>query len=114
MPVFDEEIGYVASVPDADASFQAGAAVLDACKEVSFNSGGQQITGSIGAMSFPTVGQRSRAWAMTFSAQGITFGFDVVLTQKGQELALLGYGDLGAPDLTELTKLAGLAVARLR
>jgi hypothetical protein len=72
--------------------------VLSACKKLSFTSGGQTVKGSVGAMSFPRVGQQSSAFAMSLSTQGTNIGFDLVLFKTGAYVGVVLYGDLGTPD----------------
>src|SRR5262249_14889555 len=97
----------------ASGEFSAAAAIFNGCKDVSFTSDGQKITGSIRPMSFPTFGDQSQAWGGTFTAPRGTFGFDIVLIQKGTELESLVYGDLGTPDVNKLQTLAKSAADKM-
>jgi hypothetical protein len=113
LPQFEQSLGYFGTIAAALAKYQAGAAILNNCKDVSFTSDGHKFTGSIGALSFPKVGQQSSAWQLVISTQGVTVGLDAVLVQVGPELTMLIYGDLGGPDLDEATSLARKAVAKM-
>lgn len=112
-PEFEQSLGYYGTSAAAVAKYQAGAAIFNNCKDVSFTSDGQKVTASIGALSFPAVGQQSSAWQLMISSQGVTAGVDIVLVQKGSELAMLIYGDIGSPDIDEATSLAHKAVAKM-
>lgn len=46
-------------------------------------------------------------------AASITVGFDFVLARKGADVMLMLYGDIGAPDATQLAGFAKQAVAKL-
>lgn len=112
-PRINEQIGYFASSANATTRFNAGKAVLDGCKTVSFTSGGTRFTGTIGALSFPTVGDRSAAWRLTISAGGETAALDAVVVQKSAELMMMVYGNVGSVDVGPLTTFVRKAVAKL-
>lgn len=111
IPTLQQSLGYFGA--SAAATYKAGAAILNRCKDVSFTSDGHRITGSIGALSFPKLGEQSAAWQLVLSTQGVTLGVHVVLVQKGSELTELLYGDVGTPDLAEVMSLARKAVAKM-
>lgn len=113
LPAFAQAIGYFGDNGTASGEVSAAAAIFNACKDVSFTSDGQKITGSIRPMSFPTFGDQSQAWGGTFTAPGGTFGFDIVLIQKGTELESVVYGDLGTPDVSKLQTLAKSAADKM-
>jgi hypothetical protein len=111
-PQLVDSVGTYADEGAASAAFDRGAVILDGCKDVSYTNGGKKVTGSIGAMSFPTVGDRSKAWALTLDMSGISAGVDVVLYLKGsvvEELALL---DLGSPSADDLKTFSDKSVAK--
>jgi len=112
-PRFSEQIGYFGSPDTAKTRFEAGKAVLDNCKALSFTSGGVQFTGSIGALSFPTIADRTAAWRLTLSASGLDIALDVVVVQKSAELMMLIYGNVGSVDVGPLTTFVNKAVAKL-
>jgi hypothetical protein len=112
-PEFKQALNDLGTSAAAVTRYQAGAAILNDCKDVSYVSDGQRITGSIGALSFPQVGQQSSAWQMVLSTQGETVGIDVVLVQKGSELLLMNYDDIDSPDLDEATSFARKAAAKI-
>jgi hypothetical protein len=113
LPAFAQAIGYFGDKAAASGEFSADAVIFNGCKDVSFTSDGQKITGSIRPMSFPTFGDQSQAWGGTFTAPGGTFGFDIFLMQKGAELESLVYGDLGPPDVKGLQTLAKSAADKM-
>jgi hypothetical protein len=113
-PALNQGLGRFATSADAVKAFTQGSAVLDGCKDISFTSGGEKITGSIGPMSLPTFGERSRAWRVDLSAQGITVGMFILMVQKGAEIQALVYGDFGTPDVDEFTTLAKTAVDKMQ
>jgi hypothetical protein len=112
LPTLNQQINYY---PDGSApqKFTTAVSILDGCKQVSYDSKGTKITGSIRALSLPKLGQRSRAWRLTLSAAGATVEFDVSLVQRGRELEQVVYGDFGPPDLEDFTRVVRVAVAKM-
>jgi hypothetical protein len=91
---------------------------ISRCGQVSFTSGGNTFTGTIAAMSFPAVGDESRAYQMnlgtkTTNGLNVTVGFDIVVARKGDTAGLLALGDLGTPDLNQLRQFTTKALAKL-
>lgn len=113
IPTFSQQIGYFGTPATATEKFSIIKATLDACKDLSFTSDGHHFKGTIGAMSFPKLGDRSGAWSITESAEGVDVGIYVVFVQKGAEIEDLLYADLGTPDLDEYTTLVNAAVAKM-
>lgn len=112
-PDFEQQLGYFGTAAAALAKYQTGTGILNACKNFSFSSDGHKYIGSIGQLSFPALGQRSTAWQITLSAEGVTLGIDVALVQKGSELSFLLYGDLGSVEVGDFLPLARKAVAKM-
>jgi len=97
-----------------NSKFSTGAEIFIGCTDVSFASEGQKVTGSMGVMSFPTLGDHSQAWEMMFTAQGTTLDLEVVLMQKGAELQHLLYGDFdNTLDMDEFYALAQSAADKM-
>lgn len=112
-PRIFETIGRFADAATAETEFVALSQVLDSCTDVSGTSGGTRFTGTIGSMSFPTIASGSKAWAMTFQAQGISFGFDLVLFHKGPEMQLIALADLGSPSIADLATFTRIAARKM-
>jgi hypothetical protein len=72
--------------------------ILGACKTFTSSSDGHKVTGTIGAMSFPAVGSRSDAYAITINIEGVSAGADVVAFETGKYVGVVLYEDLGTPD----------------
>jgi hypothetical protein len=64
-------------------------------------------------MSFPTVGNRSSAYAITLQIQGITVGADVVVFQTGKVIGEVVYEDVGTPDSGRLQAFVAEAVNKV-
>ncbi len=101
------------SGPGVAARYAAFKRKLDGCKEINLTSGGQTISGTIGAMSFPPVGSRSGAWAMSLTTQGVTVGVDLVLFQAGSIIGDVVYEDLGTPATDELQAFVTEAINKI-
>jgi hypothetical protein len=86
---------------------------LSGCKAISFTSQGQTISGTVGAMSFPKVGSRSKAFAIKLSVQGVNIGADYVIFEDGQYAGAIGYEDIGQPDATQLQTLVTEAINKI-
>jgi hypothetical protein len=112
IPELSQAIGTFGSSAAASTAFKAGSASLDSCTDLSFTTGGQTIQGTIAPLSFEKIGDQAKAWAMTFAANGISVGFDIVVFQKGSTLEELGLGDIGTPNLTDLTTYCDKALAK--
>ena len=93
--------------------YQQFVSILNGCRQVSLSSGDTTLSGSIGAMSFPTVGNASSAYAMTLSSNGINVGFDIIVFRAGQVAGDIGYGDLGSPDSSTVQAFVSEAVNKV-
>jgi hypothetical protein len=111
LPVLFEALSYGGE--NASKWFEQGKAAFDSCTDVSFTSDGEKVEGTIGAMSFPTVGDESAAYAMNFTVQGLRLSFPIVIARKGDILAIIGLGDLGSPDSQLLEDLATRALSKV-
>jgi hypothetical protein len=85
---------------------------LNACTSVSFTFSGQSIKGTVGAMSFPTVGDSSRGYAMNFTFEGESFGLDTVFFRVGQYDGDLEYID-HSPEADTVRAFVQEAVAKI-
>jgi hypothetical protein len=112
-PVLQQQLGYFGSTATTVRNYAVTVAVLNRCRDFSFSSGGQKFTGTIGQLSFPKLGERSAAWRLVLSASGLRFGIDLAIMQKGPELNLMLYGDLGTPDTATFASIARTAVAKM-
>jgi len=90
---------------------------MNACKQVSFTSNGTKVSGSVGKMSFPNIGDGSHAYNMSLSASksglSVTVGLDMVLFKKGPVDGEIIYFDLGTPDVTQLQTFVSASVDRI-
>jgi len=85
---------------------------LDKCRSFSLTLTGKHTTGSVGQMSFPAVAAHSVAYSMTLTVTNINLGYDIVLFKTGQVAAMVGYGEIGTPDVTTVTAFVKEAVAK--
>jgi hypothetical protein len=93
--------------------YQAFKKTLSNCKHISFTSGGQQFSGSIGALSFPRVAKASSAFGITLTTQGVTVGVDIVLFEQCDVLGDVVYGDLNQPDRSQVQATVKVAVNKI-
>lgn len=108
-PVLEE---LLASGPGADAAYTTVANALAACKSVTLSAQGKTLKGTIGQMSFPSVGTESVAYSLGFTITTVNVGFDLVLFKAGGYDGLVGYADLGTPNITTAEAFAKEAVAK--
>jgi hypothetical protein len=115
LPVLDEYLAYLPS--NGRSAMTVIRHVLSGCGHISVTSGGDTLAGTIGAMSFPAVGDQSSAYQMNLSATvsglSITLGIDLVVFRKADTVAMIIYGDLGTPDIHALHPLVEDAAAKL-
>ena len=98
----------------ASSRYNKYVSVLNSCKSVSLTeSNGTTITGSVGAMSFPTVGNASAAFAVNLTSQGINIGVDIVLFRVDKVLGDIVYEDIGSPDTSTLEGFVTKAVNKI-
>lgn len=64
-------------------------------------------------MSFPTFGDRSGAFALAFSDQGVKVGADVVLFKVGSIIGEVLYEELGTPNTSQLLAFMTEAVNKI-
>ncbi len=116
LPLVDEALGYTPG--QASKAMAAFSQVMAGCGHISVTSGGDTLTGTVGAMSFPAVADQSAAWQMnlsgTISGLSVTLGFDIVLFRRADSVGLIVYGDLGTPDILAVQTLVRDAAAKLQ
>lgn len=88
------------SGPGAEARYKLLESALARCKGYTSTTDGTSAHVSIGAMSFPAVGQQSSAYSLSVTVEGETAGADLVLFRTGQTYGAVLYEDLGTPDPT--------------
>jgi hypothetical protein len=86
--------------------------VIAACPRFTGNFNGTKVTGSVGAMSFPRIGDQSDAYSAAITAEGITFTDDFVIVRRDNVLMQLQLTGLD-PNVNMLIKYARLGVDKL-
>jgi hypothetical protein len=99
--------------PSAASRYREATAQLSNCKQISFTSDGQSASGTVGAMSFPTIGSQSAAYSVSISIQGVTAGLDIVAFKVGKYIGDVIYEDLGTPDLNQFQAFVTEAVNKI-
>ena len=111
LPAADETIGPFG--PDASSTFDEASALLSSCADVSFDTGGQHISGTMATLSFPDLGDESAAWRMSFTVQGMPLSIDLALVRRGDLGVLVSAAYLGSADPRFLQTMATKALAKL-
>jgi hypothetical protein len=86
---------------------------LDVCKTLKLKENGATYPGTIGALSFPIIGNKSSAFLITFTIKGITAGIDLIVFATGSYVGALTYGDIGTPETSQVEAFANLALAKV-
>jgi len=107
-----------ATYSDSAQAFQQVTANLAHCTTFVYTSTRDGLSfkgsGSLGAMSFPSYGQESAAYAATLETQGIQLIQESVVVRQGDALLAIGLGNAGSVDQAQLHALVQVAVARAR
>lgn len=116
-PVLVEELFYFPG--QGQKAMADWARAMSGCGPVSITSvtGGNTFTGTVGALSFPAVGDQSAAWqislAGTVSGESVSIGYDIVVFRKASTVAVILYSYQGAPDIRSLRILVDAAASRV-
>ena len=87
--------------------------VLSTCKKLGGTEDGVQIKGTVSAISFPDVGTRSRAYAVSLSVGGLSISADVITFEVGEYAGELLFEDIGQPAIAQVVSFADEAVAKV-
>jgi len=88
-------------------------AAISSCKTLTVTDAGQSYSGTIGAMSFPQIGDESHAYQASFDVKGFNLALDLIIARRGDTAMSLTYEDLGSPDLTQVQQFATTAMGRV-
>jgi hypothetical protein len=109
-PALSEELE---SGPNVSSAYGKFVASLDSCQKFTFSEGGNTYHGTVGAMSFPTVGTRSRAYSIDVTIEGVAIGIDIVGFRVGRLEGDVIYGTVGTPDLGPFQSFVNEAIAKV-
>jgi hypothetical protein len=115
IPSLEEDIAYQPG--HAQATMAQFAQVMAGCGQITFSAEGHTFKGTVGQMSFPTLGQQTEPYQVNLSTSAngldVTIGLDLVAIRQGDEIAVLFYIDLGTPDINEVQQFAQKAASKL-
>lgn len=115
LPALDEEIVYQPG--HAQQTMAQFAQVMAGCGKIQFSISGHTLTGTVGQMSFPSLGQQTEPYQInlstTVSGLDITVGLDLIAIRQGDEIAVIYYGDLGTPDINQVQEFAQKAISKI-
>jgi hypothetical protein len=86
---------------------------LSKCSTVSFTANGIKLSGTVGALPVPLVGDASAAYSIHFTASGETFGIDLILFKTGSTFGVLSYESLGSPNAATAESFAAAAADKV-
>lgn len=110
LPELDETL---AAGPGIPADYGEINHIFRSCKHLTISESGKTIPVTIGAMSFPRLGNATRAYGATISVDGVNAGFDFVIFRVGSILGLMYYADIGQPDPSQLQGFVSEAVNKV-
>jgi hypothetical protein len=111
LPTVEEKLATYSQ--SATSAFDKVVSALNACRSFTGESDGQKVTGKIGQMSFPSYGNQSEAFAITFADAGQTLHQDALISRSGSIIMGLSEGDTGTVNLAQFEGFAKLALERL-
>ena len=95
------------------AAWSRGLRAIKNCHTITYQVQGKTVHGTIAPLSVPQVGDRSAAYALKLSVQGVHLQSDAVYFVAGRYFGYLSYGDVGTPDPTSLVAFADEAVNKI-
>lgn len=102
----------LAQGPQAQQTWQRMESALAACRTATLLLAGTKVRAAVQPLAFPQVGQRSSAYAWTFTYSGIAIGSDLVMFQDGTYDGYISYSDLEKPPVAAVTAFARAAVSK--
>ena len=111
-PELVEDVGSYTSPAAAFATIKS---TLDGCTSFTETANTLNVTGTMGAMSFPAYGNESAAYTATLNdaADSVTLEQGIVVAQKGRYIVALALGDLGSVDTEQLQQFMTTALAKV-
>jgi hypothetical protein len=113
VPYFEDFLFAFKTPGGATAAYRKVTAALSACSGYNVADDGKTYRLTVGQLSFPSVGQRSSAYAIGGSVDGFNLGSDVVIAVKGAQIAALSYVDLGDPIVSDAETFVRKALDRV-
>lgn len=110
LPMLFDDVVVIDSAQQAGQDFSIAANALDNCTSFSTDSGG---TADLGAMSFPHYGDQSRAYALTTTVDQFNVSVGMVVVRQANVLSIIGLGDLGSVDTSQLEQFTTLAADKV-
>ncbi len=115
LPSLAENVGY--SLKLTKAAMAAAIETLDACRKISNKERGMSFDAELLAVSFPVIGDESRAYQLTthtvFHTHLTTTVTDLLVFRVGDELAFLAYVTGGSPEVLGFQRIAAKAAAEI-
>lgn len=112
LPILGEGLTAASTTNEAVLGYAKVKNAFATCTTFTLSVGGQTVTGSMGALSFPTVGGQSAAFSAPLTVQGQTATLDFVLSQKGNVVALFFIGDYTV-DPSQYENIVNTAMAKV-
>ena len=109
-PELVQELGTYANSTQAFAKITS---TLNACHNFTETAATSSVSGTLGAMSFPPVGDQSAAYTANLSAEGLSLVQGFVVVRKGPYVTAVALGDIGSLDTSSLQQFVTQAVGKL-
>lgn len=111
------------SLPDLGETIETGPGIglrydkftkgLRSCKAVTFKSASTTFSGTVAPITFPKTGNRSSAFEMRLSANGVNVVIDYVFFQVGSIIGLVEYANVNSPNMTLVKEFVTEAVNKV-
>jgi len=99
--------------PSVASGFAEVKNALDNCKHVTISNGSQTAQATVGAMSFPAVGDSSAAYTETLTYEGVPAAQGIVIFRKGNVVGGVALGDIGNLDTGQFQQFVTAALAKI-
>lgn len=110
-PLVSENIGAFGN--KAPSTFTKFSKILQSCNDASFTDSGETVSGTAKPIALTKVGVDSTAVDFAYTVKGVNVDLSIILILKGDNLALVVVGTLGAPEVSALQPIADGAAAKL-
>lgn len=111
-PIFAESLAFHGD-GKGEAQYQDGQKALDGCSTVDIKAGRYTFSGPIQAMSFPTLGTRSKAYVISAKYRTHSLTEYVLLTQVNDILIMTSYAGVKDVSITNFLAYSEKAIAKV-
>jgi hypothetical protein len=108
-----EGLGAQATDDDAKSSWEEVTNALDTCTDLTMTQSGQTVSGTITANGEADFGDGAKSYTMTFTAEGMTLGIDLIVAYVGDVDLVVMYGTTGTAQSGTVDAMATAAIDKI-